>query len=147
MEVQGKVIKTEQGFAFVEIIRKSSCESCEGCQNKDLCHSGMFSNDIKSLVVKAQNAHAAKAGDSVKIKTYNENKFNAFSALIFIVPILLMFVTYIACEFFKMQKAITALLSFLTFALAFMIFAKILDKYCKNHISYTIQQIITNNEK
>lgn len=141
MEVSGKVVKIEGNTAYVEIIRKSSCDSCESCANKGVCHSGLISSDIKSLVIKAKNSMPVNIGDRVKLKTNAEGKFNLFCALLFVLPLVLLFTLYFLCGVFDISEMARYVIAFGVSLVSFLGLAKALDKFCNKNINYEVSEI------
>ncbi len=143
MGVMGKIIKTEECYAYVEIIRKSACESCHLCENRGVCHSEiLFSESLKKLVVKADNHVCGQVGDYVDVVSSGEVKVNALSAFIFVVPIFIFAAVYFLLGFLNIDTEwLKFLLAGVFSLIMFLCFLKISDRYCKKNISYWVSEI------
>lgn len=130
MRETGVVIKIQKNEALVSVKRKSSCgENCAMC--KGVCKT-------PSHEALAVNSIDAKVGDVVLVETETKDVLKS-AFLVYIVPVLLMFVSYILLS----DTGFAIVLSILTF-LSGCIIVRIFDK--KLAPKTYITEIIDNKE-
>ncbi len=119
---RGKVIRTEEGFAFIEMELN---ESCHACANKSVCMAG-----DKPVELKIGDSSGLKAGDMVEIDLPPQTKLTA-GFLLFIFPLIsLLICYYIAYRIWGTEEAgiAGALLGLVLGIADLMIFNKIAAK-------------------
>ena len=120
MKQLGEVISEQGGKAYLVIKRVSACgencASCKGCQNS-------------TVKITAENPLGAKAGQKVIVESKSSGiLFTAF--LVYILPILLMFLSYGISSFFTANRTTIKVILLTTF-LGSLILLKLLDTYVK----------------
>ncbi len=89
MSETARVIRTDHGFAWVELDWNEACTSCRG---KEICFSGA---DQKKNAIQVKDSLGVMAGDRVEIEFPAGLRIQS-SALVFGVPVLSMLVGYFA---------------------------------------------------
>lgn len=89
IEQTGKVVAVEDGFAWVESERTSTCQSCSA---KKGCGTSLLDNVFgqKRLAIKTLNTHNSKVGDHVVIGI-REATLVKSSIVMYLIPLLTMF--------------------------------------------------------
>lgn len=129
MKQKGIVKETENGIAIVSILREEACSSCSGRK---------FCGSAKRVDVKVKNSIDAEVGDTVEIETASE-KVLGFAALVFLAPVLLAVVLYLA--FLTVDQTVASLTAFLGFIIPFIV-AYVLDKKKKDNFLPEITALI-----
>ena len=85
LEEEGIVVKVEEGYAFIQTERGTSCD---GCSAKSSCHS-MSDTDGSIMEMRAINEMGAKVGDRVKV-AIDSIVFLKSSFLVYVLPLIVM---------------------------------------------------------
>jgi sigma-E factor negative regulatory protein RseC len=85
LEEEGKVVKVEEGYAFIHTERGTSCD---GCGAKSYCHS-MSDKDGNIMEMRTINDMGAKVGDRVKV-AIDSIVFLKSSFLVYVLPLIVM---------------------------------------------------------
>ncbi|MTI14112.1 SoxR reducing system RseC family protein [Sansalvadorimonas verongulae] len=89
IEERGRIVKVDDGFVWVETLRKSTCGSC---QAKNSCGEGIL-NRLKPFrnhaYIRASNRYPVAEGDEVTIALPEEAVVSA-SLLVYLFPLLLL---------------------------------------------------------
>ena len=89
IEERGRIVKVDDGFVWVEALRKSTCGSC---QAQNSCGEGIL-NRLKSsrshAYIRASNRYPVTEGDEVTIALPEEAVVSA-SLLVYLFPLLLL---------------------------------------------------------
>ena len=117
MEQRGKVISIEGEIATVELVRESACSSCH---HKDSCGAGIIAGCSKSEVVtvKANNLCGALVGDSGVLNS-DSAKTLGIAFCVFVLPLILTFVSYLICNALCDKIAFVAIVSAVVFVISF----------------------------
>lgn len=93
MKQTATVVEDSGDFAVIKVERSSMCDGChkKGCDGGCSIYS-VFGGD-KSFTAEALNRAGAKKGDTVVVETSDKNVYLS-SFLVFILPLILGFVTY-----------------------------------------------------
>ncbi len=97
IEEVARVVAVEQGYAFVEVTRTSSCNTCnakQACGTASL--TGMFR--FRPPALKLKNDISAKAGDQV-IVALPEQTMLAGSIMLYIIPLIMLVLFAIGFDF------------------------------------------------
>ena len=88
LEEYGRVIALEGGYAKVETVRTSSCQSCEA---KSSCGQGSIAKVVgqKSCVISALNSLSLQVGDEV-VLGLEESTLVKSALLVYLLPLVLM---------------------------------------------------------
>jgi len=119
---KGRVIRTEGGFAYIEMEISASCRSCS---NKGVCMAG-----DKPCEVKIEDSIGLKPGDLVEIDLPPQTKLSA-GFLLFIFPLISLTVFYyIAYRIFGTEEAgmLGALTGLVIGTIQLMVFNRIAAK-------------------
>jgi sigma-E factor negative regulatory protein RseC len=117
IEEVARVISVDGGYAFVEVTRTSSCNSCnakQACGTASLA--GMFRFQPPAL--KLKNAISAKTGDEV-IVSLPEQTMLMGSFMLYIIPLVMLMVfaigfDYVAGDFFATETELIQIVGGLT---------------------------------
>lgn len=129
MKQKGIVKETENGIAVVSILREEACSSCSGRK---------FCGSAKRVDIKVKNSIDAEVGDTVEIETASE-KVLGFAALVFLAPVVLAVVLYLA--FLTVDQTVASLTAFFGFIIPFIV-AYVLDKKKKDNLLPEITALI-----
>ena len=144
MKAVGIVKSTEKDYAYVEIIKKSACSSCEGCASKGKCHTELiFSESVKSYEIKARNHIGASVGDKVEVQSKGTISL-MLAFMVFVLPVIVSIVSYFL--FFKETEASkTALIMSVVFVTSFVIMVFVSNMFSKN-VENSICKIIKESD-
>lgn len=119
MEQIGKIVSISQNIAQIEIKRKSSCSSdcskCGGCAHPD-----------QIMLVEAKNTCDAKIGENVILHAQTGGILS-IAALVYVMPIILLFVGYFIMpggEGAKILGSLIGLLIGIAFCMAYSSYVK-----------------------
>lgn len=132
MTSQGRVIKTDGGFAYVLCVRKSACgESCVHCK---ICEN-------RGVKVLAENKIGAKEGDTVSVFA-DTKRILLSSFILYVLPVILLIASLIiGGAVFKNEKTSVVLIVFsLTVWFAVIKFLE------KSKITHTISEVIYHRD-
>lgn len=101
IEETGEVVAVEEGFAWIETQRKSSCG---GCAAKAGCGTAVLGQVMgqKRSRVKAINTLAVEAGDQVVVGI-RENALVKGSLFLYMLPIMMMFLFALSGQWLSLQ--------------------------------------------
>ena len=144
MNAVGIVKSTEKDYAYVEIIKKSACSSCDGCASKGKCHTELiFLEGLKSYEIKARNHIGASVGDKVEVQSKGTISL-MLSFMVFVLPVIVSIVSYFL--FFKETEASkTALIMSVVFVISFVVIAFVSNRLLKN-FENSISNIIKESD-
>ena len=126
--------------------RSSACSSCHSCKNSGSCHAELvFGKQTEDVVVEAFNGVSAKIGDSVVLSS-STGKTLAVSAVLFVLPVILSFVSYVIASKFTLSDNIPVLCMLLVLVVSFAVFGKLMNVYAKNHLKIHIVRIVKESE-
>ena len=107
------------------IITRSNTHVCTSCKIKGLC------NLYKQPEITVFTKEKFNIGDTI-VMIINPNTRILSSFIVFILPLLILFITYfISANLFKQTDEISIVISFLSLILSFFIITKINSKYSK----------------
>jgi len=105
MEINGKVIKTENGIATVRIVRDTACgDSCASC---NLCSNRERTIDVKNPI-------DAKVGDFVVVSEAS-SKILFYAFCVYIIPMVLVTFGYMMYEIWGIIAAIVVSITIMKF--------------------------------
>lgn len=144
MEQRGKVTAVEKDFATVELVRASACSSCH---HKDSCGAGVIAGCSKteSVTVKANNLCGAVVGDSVVLKS-DSAKTLGVAFCVFVLPLVLTFISYIVCNSLFHKNVITAAVSVVVFVVSVLGLFFGFNKLLTGKISINITDVICKED-
>lgn len=132
MRQKAVVLETKGNIATIEVSRSTMCEGCEknnGCDHHcDI--SGIMSTGGK-MKAKAENNIGAKAGETVEVETESK-KVLAYAALVFILPIIICALFYLAAQKITSSESIAVAAAIVGFVLTFAVIAVVDRKIGKN---------------
>ncbi len=139
----GKVISASGDTAMVEIIRESACS---GCHNKDSCGASVVAGCGKAekVTVKANNLSGAVPGDRVEL-TSNSSKAIGIAFCVFILPLLIGFVSYYIFNLIFSDVYLPYIVAVLACAFSFFVLFFGIDRILSKTINVDITGIV--NEK
>ena len=108
IEQTGTVVLVKDGFAWVESERTSTCQSCSA---KKGCGTSLLDNVFgqKRLAIKTLNSRHSRVGDHVVIGIHESTLIKS-SLLMYLMPLLMMFVFALFAEYvFNASELLTAL--------------------------------------
>ncbi|MCR5353205.1 MAG: SoxR reducing system RseC family protein [Clostridiales bacterium] len=142
MNAKAYVIECSGKTAKVSVIRRTACDSCASCAQKDACHAELLLSDAnKTYDLEVENTVNAQKGDLVEIQSEDKKQL-ALSALLFVVPVILGIIAY-TIVFYVLNFAEYAVLSAVfAVAAAFFVCAFCADRYSKKHMKSYITKII-----
>ena len=142
MNAKAYVIELLGKTAKVRVIRRTACDSCASCAQKEACHAELLLSDAnKTYDIEAENTVNAKKGDLVEIQSENKKQL-ALSALLFVVPVIFGIIVY-TLAFYVFDFAEYAVISAVfAAAAAFFVCAFSADRYSKKHMKSYITKII-----
>lgn len=140
MEQRGKVISKDGNIATVELVRESACSSCH---HRDSCGAGIIAGCSKSesVTVRANNLCGADVGDSVVLNSAS-SKILGIAFCVFVLPLILTFLTYLVCDAFGMRTFITAIVSACVFVISFFTLFFGMNKSLEGKVTVNITGII-----
>lgn len=104
MLTQGIVYKIKGGMAYVKCARP---ESCDHCENSAVCSK-------KETELRAYDSIGASVGDLVEVETREDAKSMLVISYIFLVPVAIIFLTYLLFEIFN-YLALSGIFMFLAY--------------------------------
>lgn len=144
MEQRGKVTAVEKDFATVELVRESACSSCH---HKDSCGAGVIAGCSKaeSVTVKANNCCGAQVGDSVVLKS-DSAKTLGIAFCVFVLPLILTFISYIVCDSLFHKNVITAVVAVVVFFVSFFGLFFGFNKFLTGKVNINITDVISKED-
>ena len=142
MQQIGIVKEICDGFALVEVSRKSACEGCHA--NIDGECSACVSFSSKPTVSKAENSLGASTGDRVIIETASKTVL-LYALAVFLFPLLLGVVGYFIGGFLSFSAA-PYLGALIGFALAFLVVWATLNRTASKRLDVKIIRILNAEE-
>ena len=138
MQEVAKVISVDGQTAKVSVDKKDECSKCGMC---------IFPKNAKALEFEVNNSIGAKQGDTVLMEIQESGKLTAL-ILVFLVPILLILVSFVLAEYVIHSEMWILWLSLISVALWFCVLP-IIDKQLKKTSKYSkeIIQILFNENK
>ncbi len=141
MNAKAYVIECNDGNAKVKVIRRTACDSCASCSQKEACHAELFLSDTnKTYVITAKNDMGAKPGDMVEIESENKKQL-ALAFALFLFPVIFGIIAYIIFSALKFEEY-SVLFAVLVSVGAFFACAYAADNYSKKNMQSYIVKII-----
>ncbi len=142
MNQSARIVETDGEYAVVEISRKTMCDGCHKKEEGEECSACLSFGD-KSAKAKALNKIGARVGDVVEVSA-KSGRIIMYSAVLFLVPIIVAFVAYfIALEKTADNATIIALTGFIV---SFAVSCILLEKAAKKKPDLTVTRKIDENE-
>lgn len=144
MNTRATVLSAEGNTAFVRVFRKSACESCHACANKQACHAEIMLSEMpKNYEMVVENKIGAKTGDTVELVS-NANITLLLAFLTFVFPFVASVAEYFLLNvFFTESVSLTvSVVSFLIFFVAFAVFS---NKLSAKYVNVSISKILKEN--
>lgn len=123
LEESGYIVACEDSnntnIAWVSVERRTACESCAVQKG---CGTSVLSKVVgkKIATIKVDNTLHAKVGDQVRIGI-NDQAMVSGSALMYLLPLLLMFLLAIIVDALFQQEVLTILSSLISLCLSFLL--------------------------
>ncbi|MCI8589796.1 MAG: SoxR reducing system RseC family protein [Clostridiales bacterium] len=133
MVQNGKVLSVDGEMVMVETVRQSACD---GCHTKAFCPSCK-----KKMTARAYNAAKADVGDLVEISTPS-GVILQYAAFIFVLPLVIGLVFYMAGQLLFESMLASYLLSFAFFVASFLFLGFFLNRREVKKNSLTVVKII-----
>jgi len=130
MLTEGIVYKIKGGMAHVKCARP---ESCDHCENSAICQK-------KETELRAYDPIGVSIGDLVEVETREDSKSMLVISYIFLVPVAIIFLTYLLFELYNLLALLGIIMS-----VAYLIGLKFLDKNFDPQVRI-IRIIEKNNE-
>ncbi len=121
MKRSAEVLEIKGNNALISVRRSSMCEGCEkqdGCGSS--CSAGELLGANKTMTAWASNDAGAVVGDRVEVETKTDTVLR-YAALVFLFPIALALVFYLAGKAFGAEETAAMLLSAVGFVLSFLV--------------------------
>lgn len=136
------IVKSIEGDNIqLELKRNSACSSCSSCEIKGGCNNSVFLVEQKTdVLVTVKNTIRANVGDTVMISADSGNLVG-MTAGVFVLPVLIALAIYSIANLFFGQLT-TYLITFAAWIISFVLIAKVLNRYTKNHFKITAVKII-----
>lgn len=122
IEEHGRVLNVEPGAVWVETVRRSACDSCQarnGCGQSVLQRLGLGARQGFIRVLNEQVEHDCRVGDEVIIGI-PENAVLHGSTLVYLVPLLALFVGALVAQAIGTGEPLIILASFLGMGIGFV---------------------------
>ena len=147
MKAIGKVLSTHADKAIVVSKRESACSSCHNCEGRQSCHVHLiFGEQQQEVKVDADNLINASPGDIVELES-DTSLTLTFSAIIFIVPILLGFVVYFVSDSFFKNSFFVFFSVIVSVLLSFCVLSKLVDRFVYKNIGIKVVKILEESDK
>ncbi len=144
VEESGHVVAVEGNYAWVSVERRTACESCSV---KKGCGTSVLSKVVgkKIATIKVDNVLNANVGDPVRIGIDDQAMIGG-SALIYVLPLLIMFVFSILINILFRQESYTILAALAGLGFGFLLIKHLLaSKSIKQSFQAQLITIEHNN--
>lgn len=140
MTQKGRVIKTDENRATVEVIRMSACESCH--KNSEECMICTLGGGRRKINIEVENKCNAGVGDTVMLETDSKTVL-LYAAAVFLFPILMaVAANIISVKVFALTGAQPLLFAAAGLILAFVIVYFTVGRQAKKKSGIYMSQII-----
>ena len=123
IEEQGRVVRVEDGYVWVETLRRSACDSCQarhGCGQSLLQRSGVNSRKGMIQALYHQNSPVLQVGDEVRIGVPEQAVMRG-SALVYLLPLIALFAGAWLATTLDMSEPWTIFLAFSGMSIGFSV--------------------------
>ena len=127
MKQKALVLSTEGDSAVIEVARVTACEGCHKFKEGEGCVACSLFDLKRKMTANAVNEACAKPGDVVYISTPSKTVL-FYSAVVFILPIIIGIAFYFLASLFIDITAILALISVAAVILTFVVIHFTLDR-------------------
>jgi len=134
----GIVREVGDGFAVVEVSRKSACEGCHA--SAEGCSACVVLGD-KKTTSRAENSLGAGIGDRVELETPSKT-VTLYAAAVFLFPVLLGIIGYLIAGALTTHAAAPYIAALAGFALAFVIVYFTLNRRAASRFDVKIVRIL-----
>ncbi len=142
MRTQAKVVEVNNGYARVVSQRSDACSSCHNCEGKDACSAHLlFGESTSKIELEAKNTVNANVGDMVVLEASTQMTL-FLSIVLFVLPLVLSFICYLVSFEITGKSDVSVVVLAVSFALFFVICAKVCDEFAKKRVNIEIVKIV-----